>query len=345
MRAVLGLHENVCTGAADGYARIAGQAALTLLHLGPGLANGLANLHNARRAHSPVVNVVGDHASWHLVLRRAADLRHRRARRHRGTVTTRSRSRRDRCRRPGRRLTTRSGPGASRPWSCRPISSRDRAGAAGRRVRRDRPRAASTPTRSNESPASCGPPRAGSVLLLGGNGLSRARPARRRPDRRRRPARCCTARRFPPGPNGAADCPPIDRLPYFPEAAVQALAVADAVVLAGARDPVAYFGYEGIPSALARPERCVRLAGPDEDAEQALVDAGRTRRRHVNRTGRGRAARADARTRATAAAPARVSAPPWRRWLPERRDRLRRGWHLRLPVLHGVGGRGSRTRC
>ena len=66
IRAVLGLHENVCTGAADGYARIAGHAAMTVLHLGPGLANGLANLHNARRANTPVVNVVGDHASWHL---------------------------------------------------------------------------------------------------------------------------------------------------------------------------------------------------------------------------------------------------------------------------------------
>src|SRR5262249_14545571 len=66
MRAVLGLFEGVCTGAADGYARMAGKPAMTLLHLGPGLANGLANLHNARRARSPVVNVVGDHATWHL---------------------------------------------------------------------------------------------------------------------------------------------------------------------------------------------------------------------------------------------------------------------------------------
>ena len=57
---VLGLFEGVCTGAADGYARMAGRPALTLLHLGPGLANGLANLHNARRAHTPVVNLVGD---------------------------------------------------------------------------------------------------------------------------------------------------------------------------------------------------------------------------------------------------------------------------------------------
>jgi acetolactate synthase-1/2/3 large subunit len=65
-RAVLALHENGCTGAADGYARIAGKPALTLLHLGPGLANGTSNLHNARRANSPVVNLIGEHATWHI---------------------------------------------------------------------------------------------------------------------------------------------------------------------------------------------------------------------------------------------------------------------------------------
>ncbi|MFZ1639414.1 MAG: thiamine pyrophosphate-binding protein, partial [Candidatus Microthrix parvicella] len=65
MRAVLGLFEGVVTGAADGYARIAGKPACTLLHLGPGLGNGFANLHNARRAHTPIVNIVGDHATYH----------------------------------------------------------------------------------------------------------------------------------------------------------------------------------------------------------------------------------------------------------------------------------------
>ena len=65
IRAVLGLHETVCTGAADGYGRMAGKPAMTLLHLGPGLANGLANLHNARRARTAVVNFVGDMAGWH----------------------------------------------------------------------------------------------------------------------------------------------------------------------------------------------------------------------------------------------------------------------------------------
>src|ERR1700730_4100020 len=66
IRCVLGLFEGVVTGAADGYARMAGKPACTLLHLGPGLANGVANLHNARRAQVSVINVVGDHATDHL---------------------------------------------------------------------------------------------------------------------------------------------------------------------------------------------------------------------------------------------------------------------------------------
>lgn len=65
LRAILTLFEGVATGAADGYARMAGKPAATLLHLGPGLANGLANLHNARRAAAPLVNIVGDHAIYH----------------------------------------------------------------------------------------------------------------------------------------------------------------------------------------------------------------------------------------------------------------------------------------
>src|SRR5271157_6494153 len=66
VRCVLGLFEGVVTGAADGYARMAGKPACSLLHLGPGLANGLANLHNAGRAQVPIVNIVGQHATYHL---------------------------------------------------------------------------------------------------------------------------------------------------------------------------------------------------------------------------------------------------------------------------------------
>jgi acetolactate synthase-1/2/3 large subunit len=66
MRCVLGLFEGVVTGAADGYFRMKGTPASTLLHLGPGLANGLANLHNAKKAHSGIVNIVGQHAVYHI---------------------------------------------------------------------------------------------------------------------------------------------------------------------------------------------------------------------------------------------------------------------------------------
>jgi acetolactate synthase-1/2/3 large subunit len=65
MRGVLCLFEGVASGAADGYARMAGKPAATLLHLGCGLGNALANLHNARKARVPMVNIIGDHATYH----------------------------------------------------------------------------------------------------------------------------------------------------------------------------------------------------------------------------------------------------------------------------------------
>ena len=66
MRCVLGLFEGVVTGMADGYGRMADKPASTILHLGPGLGNGLANLHNAKKAHTPIGNIVGDHATYHV---------------------------------------------------------------------------------------------------------------------------------------------------------------------------------------------------------------------------------------------------------------------------------------
>jgi len=65
LRCVLGLAETVVAGCADGYGRMAGKPAATLLHCGPGLANGIANFHNARRAFTPIVGIVGDHATYH----------------------------------------------------------------------------------------------------------------------------------------------------------------------------------------------------------------------------------------------------------------------------------------
>ena len=65
IRPYLGLFEGCCTGAADGYGRMADKPAMTLLHLGPGLGNGVANLHNAAKGGTPVINVIGEHATWH----------------------------------------------------------------------------------------------------------------------------------------------------------------------------------------------------------------------------------------------------------------------------------------
>ena len=77
MHGVLALFEGAATGAADGYARMRDTPAAALLHLGPGLGNGLANLHNARRAHSPVVVIVGDHATYHKQYDAPLEVRHR----------------------------------------------------------------------------------------------------------------------------------------------------------------------------------------------------------------------------------------------------------------------------
>lgn len=270
IRSVLGMHENVCTGAADGYARIAGRPALTLLHLGPGLANGLANLHNARRAGSPVVNLVGDHASWHLPYDAAltSDIDSIA-----GTV--------------GRVLTTRERHGVADDmrqvvtaaalhgevstlivpadhqqtlWPESPPEPRS--------VERRRERVPSG--RVAELAAVLGTAGDRVVLLLGGDALTRrAQEAAGRIAART--GAMLYSETFPARAERGGGLPAIDRLPYFPETAISALAGRE-VILAGAAPPVAYFGYEGIPSRLA-PEDLVRtLSSVDEDGEQALVD-------------------------------------------------------------------------
>jgi acetolactate synthase-1/2/3 large subunit len=274
VRAILGLHENVCTGAADGYARISGQAAMTLLHLGPGLANGLANLHNARRARTPVVNVVGDHASWHLpydapltsnigALAATVGTVHVVADRASvGDVT--------RCaietahRLPG--ISTIIVPADHQQHTAAEPRAEPAEIAGPPRV--DNERISQVANRLREA----GP---AAVILLGGNALSRsAQEAAWR-------IACSTGamlycETFPARAERGGGLPNIDRLPYFPEKAVAALKDASAVVVAGAEEPVAYFGYEGIPSALAPPGALVALARPHEDAETALLELAET---------------------------------------------------------------------
>jgi acetolactate synthase I/II/III large subunit len=268
VRAVLGLFEGVCTGAADGYGRMLGKPALTLLHLGPGLANGLANLHNARRARTPIVNIVGDHASWHL--------------RYDAPLTSDIES------------------------LARPVSGWYRAVASADSLWRDTADSVSAamaepgqvatlvvPVDFQQQPAPLQLPQAAAnapprtvdderiaavrqvlqsgrpaVILLGDRALTeRGQVAAGR-------IAAATGARlysetFPARTERGGGLPDIDRLPYFPEAAIAALAGA-VVVLAGAIAPVAYFGYEGLPSELAPASSLLPLAKPGDPADEAL---------------------------------------------------------------------------
>jgi acetolactate synthase-1/2/3 large subunit len=270
MRAVLGLFEGVCTGAADGYGRMADRPAMTLLHLGPGFANGIANLHNARRARSPVVNLIGDHTTWHLAADapltsdivslaqpvsawiRSAESAKSLAADVADAIATAGRA-------PGRvaslivpsdcQWDAADGPVAPRAIAPLEIAPEAAVRAAAASIRKSGAKAA---------------------LLLGGlalreRGLNSA-------------ARIATAsgcrllcETFPARVERGTGMPTVDRLPYFPEQAIAELSKYEVIALAGARDPVAFFGYPGMPSRLV-PERCKveTLATPDQNVPDAL---------------------------------------------------------------------------
>lgn len=270
LRCILGLFEGVVTGAADGYARIADKPAVTLLHLAPGLANGAANLHNARKAHSPIVNIVGEHATYHRELESPLA----------GDVA-----------------------GVARPfshWIHMPNAGDDiaRAGAMAIAEARRRPGRIATLilpadlSWSEGGPVAMSPPvplqsrpdqhairlaaaalRCGrrSMLMLGGRAtrgevLTLAGRIAAKTD-----CRLLTESNNPVLQRGAGRTP-LQRLPSTPvEAAQSTLADVDDLVLAGAKPPVAFFAYPGRPSFLT-PEGCRSLvvASPEDDVEHAL---------------------------------------------------------------------------
>lgn len=266
-RAVLGLFEGVCTGAADGYGRMLDRPAATLLHLGPGFANGIANLHNARRAHSPVVNVVGDHATWHV----DAD----------APLTSDIES----LARPVSQWVRTAGP--DRPLA---VAAADAvraalgppAGVATLVVPQDlawgdangpvpeRPvtRVPEPPDPDTVRDAVEALRQPGALLYLGGRALrGRGQVAAKR-------IAIATSCRvmtetFPARVERIGK--PVDAVPYFPEQATAALADVTVAVLAGAGEPVAFFGYSGQRSRLL-PDgaRRLTLAGPPDDVEAAL---------------------------------------------------------------------------
>lgn len=270
IRAVLGLFEGVCTGAADGYARMTGQPALTLLHMGPGLANGAANLHNARRARVPIVNVIGDHATWHLKadapltsdiesLARPVSAWVRHCASAAAVAADTADAIAEAMRPPGHSSTlivpsdcqwSEAGAAAAPHPSVSPPAAPDGAvRAAAEMLRREGARA---------------------VLFMGGAAL--------RERGLRAAARIVAAsgcrlmcETFPARVERGGAMPPVEKLPYFPEMALEAFANSSAVILAGARAPVAFFGYPNRPSVLIPEGRAVAtLATLEQDVALAL---------------------------------------------------------------------------
>lgn len=270
VRAILGLFEGVCTGAADGYARLTRRPALTLLHLGPGFANGIANLHNARRARSAVVNLVGDQASWHLsadapltsdIVSLATPVS--------GWVRTAA-SAQALAPDVADAVAAATGPPGQvatyilpADFQAEPVED-----APPVAIKPHTPPEAS-PERIDEIAERLRDAGPSATLLLGGAALDEAG--------QRAAARIAGAtgarvivETFPAVWERGAGLPVFERLGYFPEQARETLADAAIVVPVGALPPVAFFGYPGQPSDLAPDGSVHSLASPAEDVVGAL---------------------------------------------------------------------------
>jgi acetolactate synthase-1/2/3 large subunit len=285
MRGVLALFEGVATGAADGYARIAGRPAAVLVHLGPGLANGLANLHNARRARTPVVVIVGAHATGHA--RYDAPLQsdiEALARTVSGWVHT-SGTTRDLAHDAMRAVAAaRAGQIATLvlpadvSWSDGGTLAPPRTHALALS-----PASAHTlaPARTLASPRTTAPGStfmvdhsrpldSHAILLLGGTALSE-RGLRAASRISAATGARLLAETFPARMERGAGVPGVDRLAYLAEMAQAQLAGVDQLILAGARSPVSFFAYPDQASDLVPPGCSVTtLAEPDQDTEAAL---------------------------------------------------------------------------
>jgi acetolactate synthase I/II/III large subunit len=274
MRSILGLFEGVVTGAADGYARMTGKPAATLLHLGPGLANGLANLHNARKAGTPVINIIGNHATIHQrfdapLTSNVAAFAH--------TVSHwvhESRSARDVAGDAARAVqAARVAPGqiaslilpadtawndAERPYPALPVNGP----------------AQVSDLAIKQAAALCTGGKVAFLLrgeALRGRGLAAAG----------RIAAATGARlicdTFAPRIERGAGRVIVERMPYRPAPAIEFLAGTETLILVGTQAPVAFFAYPGLPSEFT-PPGCTPLvlAQPHEDgtsALEALADA------------------------------------------------------------------------
>jgi acetolactate synthase-1/2/3 large subunit len=270
MRGVLCLFEGAATGAADGYGRMTGRPAAALLHLGPGLANGLANLHNARRARTPLLAVVGDHATYHK--RFDAPLE--------SDIDALAGSVSVWVRRPAHSTDVAMDAAQAVAAAMTPpggvatlILPADVSWSEGAPPVPALPVPAQVPVPGEVVGAAAAALRGGEpcVLLLGGEGMRRPGLAAAS-----RIARASGARllgeTFPARHERGAGLPAIDRLAYLAEFAAGQLGDVRHLILAGARAPVSFFAYPGKPSSLV-PQGCQvhPLAGTGDDVSAALA--------------------------------------------------------------------------
>ena len=271
MRSILCLFEGVVTGAADGYGRMAEKPAVCLLHVGCGLSNGMANLHNARKAHTPVVNLVGNHATWHQP--------------YDAPLTTDVPAHARVCSdwvRVSTSAETLSADGAGAVYAALKGAGKiatlvipaNHAWEAAETLS-----AATAPPLSAKVPDSVIQETVGLLwngrrtgLILGGRALR---------GKALDLAGCISAatgasllcETFPVRLQRGRGRVPVVRIPYFAEKGAAFLSDYEQLVLIGGREPVAFFAYPGKPSLLA-PDNCLikPMASVDDDIEAALMD-------------------------------------------------------------------------
>lgn len=269
LRCVLGLAETVVTGCADGYGRMTGKPAATLLHCGPGLANGIANLHNAKRANSPIVNIVGDQATYHRPydapltadtegLARAASHWVRTCTKAEEVPAAGAAAVQAARTSPGQVATLilpadtawneSTGPAAALPVPDRPTVAPETLATVARALRSGAP----------------------AMLVLAGSALSEEglRAAHRISVKTGAKLRVPTQIGRMARGRGR---PQIDRIPYAVDRALEVLSGLAHLVLVGAKPPVGFFAYPGKPSELWPRDCTVHMfARPEEDAVAAL---------------------------------------------------------------------------
>ena len=259
MRGVLCLFEGTATGAADGYGRMTGQPAAALLHLGPGLANGLANLHNARRAGTPLLAVVGDHATYHKQFDAPLE----------SDIDALAGSVSGWVRRPSRSADVAAAAAAAVAAAMTPPSGvatlilpADVSWSEGAEPAPALPVPGPAPVPADAVGSAAAAARSGApcVLLLGGEAMRRPGLAAASRIAQATGARML-AETFPARHERGAGLPAIDRLAYLAEFAAAQLGDVRHLILAGARAPVSFFAYPGKPSSLV-PAGCdVHLLG------------------------------------------------------------------------------------